>query len=226
MLFVEAITYFSVMQFGADSSKTRQSPSANDMGEITGRTRSRELGPHGGICGRGLTALAVPGGHCRLPAFAAGAWGEGKDGGGCVAALGAAPGWGGHPKGGKPRAHGSNALPAAGAQGCPARFGRRRPDTDAPRRAALQTNEIHVCFQEGGRSLQGTEVRDMGVSHSEMLQLPAPFSHQGASLFISFPHWAFKERPSAKFRWRARIAPYTHMHDLSFSEEGSGARRL
>lgn len=65
MLFVEAITYFSVMQFGADASKTRQSPSANDMGEITGRTRSCEPGPRGGICGRGLAALAVPGGHCR-----------------------------------------------------------------------------------------------------------------------------------------------------------------
>ncbi|KAB0401960.1 hypothetical protein E2I00_019374 [Balaenoptera physalus] len=41
MLFIEAITYFSIMQFGADSSKTRQSPSANDTGEITGRSRSR-----------------------------------------------------------------------------------------------------------------------------------------------------------------------------------------
>ena len=83
--------------------------------------------------------------------------------------------------------------------------------THAARRAALQTNEIHVCFQEGSGSLQGTEVRDMGLSHSEMLQLPVPSSHQGASLFISFPHWALKERPSAKFRGRARRAPlYTH----------------
>ena len=83
MLFIEAMTSMS-----CNLGLIHQSPSINDTGEMTGRTRSREPGQCGGIYDWGFMVLVVPKGHCYLVESAAGAWGEGKDGGGCAVAPG------------------------------------------------------------------------------------------------------------------------------------------
>ena len=83
MLFTEAMTSMS-----CNLGLIHQSPSINDMGEMTGRTCSCEPGQRGYICDWGLMVLAVPRGHCCLLESVAAAWGEGKDGGGCAAAPG------------------------------------------------------------------------------------------------------------------------------------------